>query len=187
MIISQEFFNRNTIQVAKDLLGCYLVSESKEGRTAGKIVETEAYLSDDPGSHTFKGKTKRNEVMFGPAGRAYVYFIYGAHHCINVVTQKPGVGEAVLIRALEPIEGIEIMRKRRNKDDVKDLTNGPGKLVSALAIDKSCNGLDFNDRIKILERKEKPKIIATTRIGLSQGKDLPYRFYIKDNPFVSRK
>ncbi|MBX4196015.1 DNA-3-methyladenine glycosylase [Candidatus Pacearchaeota archaeon] len=187
MMLQEEFFNRSTIQVAKDMLGCYIVSESKEGRTVGKIVETEAYLSDDPGSHTFKGKTKRNEVMFGPPGRAYVYFIYGAHHCINIVTQKAGMGEAVLIRALEPISGIDIMKKRRGKEDIYELCSGPGKLVVALGIDKTFNGLELNKRIKMLEQQEKPTIVATTRVGLSNGKDLPYRFYIRDNPFISRK
>ena len=111
MRINRLFFEKPTVKVAEDLLGCYLIN----GNCAGKIVETEAYLEDDPGSHSFKGKTNRNEKMFGEAGKAYIYFTYGMYYCFNVVTNKEGKGEAVLIRALEPVSEIELMKKRRRK------------------------------------------------------------------------
>tara|TARA_Y100000310_G_C20691915_1_gene822847 strand:+ start:1642 stop:2181 length:540 start_codon:yes stop_codon:yes gene_type:complete len=178
---------KSTINVAKDLLGMYLVHESEEGKTVGKIVETEAYHHEnDPGSHSYKGKTKRNAQMFGEAGKAYVYLIYGIYHCFNVVTNKEGLGEAVLIRALEPVEGVELMQKRRGRED--QLCNGPGKLCIAMALDKSHNGLDLkNSKLYIEKKKEKFEIVTSTRIGLSQGSELPYRFYIKGNKFVSKK
>src|SRR5215472_7349214 len=113
MILPPEFYAQDTITVARKLLGCYLVHLEEERTTVGRIVETEAYLADDPASHSFKGKTKRSSVMFGPAGYAYVYFIYGMHVCLNVVTGEEGKGEAVLFRALEPIEGVAIMQDRR--------------------------------------------------------------------------
>jgi DNA-3-methyladenine glycosylase len=183
--MNKDFF-MNTEDVAKKLLGMKLVHETPEGKIAGKIVEVEAYLFDDPASHSYRGKTQRNEAMFEEGGVAYVYKIYGVHHCFNVVTNKKEIGEAVLIRALEPLEGIELMKKNRNKDF--DLCNGPAKLVVALGITKEHNKMNLSSGSLRLEEFEAPKkIIAKKRIGISEGKNLKLRFYIQGNKFVSRK
>ena len=181
----KKLYKQDTLSLAKELLGMYLVHESPEGKTVGKIVETEAYLADDPACHASRGKTKRNEQMFGKAGTAYVYFIYGMYHCFNVVSNKEGVGEAVLIRALEPVEGIELMKKRREN---KELCNGPAKLVMAMGIEKNHNGVDLHkDKLYLKKGKKGFDIVSTTRVGISEGIDLPYRFYIQDNGYISRK
>ncbi|MDO8520343.1 MAG: DNA-3-methyladenine glycosylase [Deltaproteobacteria bacterium] len=180
-------YKKPTITVAKALLGAYLVHETAEGKTVGKIVETEAYLANDPSCHGFRGETPRNRAMFGPPGHAYIYFIYGMYHCFNVVTAPVGVGEAVLIRALEPVEGLELMKKRRKGK--KDLAGGPGKLVIAMGITSDLNGTSLiTGPLKIMpgEMKKAP-IVTTARIGISSGNHLPLRFYLKGNPFVSRK
>ena len=185
--LPKEFYNRSTLQVAKDLLGCFLIHETREGVISGMIVETEAYLKDDPASHSCNGQTKRNEVMFGEPGRAYVYFTYGMHYCFNVVTQPKGIGEAVLIRALEHLQGIEIMKKSRHTSQIKNLCNGPAKLVQALHITKKHNNHNLTQgNLYIAARKSEPNIIETKRIGISKGQHLPHRFYIKDNAFVSK-
>ena len=185
-ILSESFFNKSTLKTAKDLLGKYLVHQN----LVGKIVETEAYLKNDPASHSFKGKTERNKSVFGRLGTAYVYFTYGMHHCFNVVTNK-GFGEAILIRALEPISGIKIMQKNRKLNDVKNLCNGPAKLTLALGINRTNDGvnlLDKNSSLRLMQdKKEKFEIFATNRIGISQAKEKLYRFYVKDSEFVSRK
>lgn len=190
--LSKSFFKKSTNEVAKNLLSCYLVSKSKEGTTIGKIIETESYLYNDPASHSFNGKTIRNEAMFGLPGRAYIYFTYGMYFCFNVTTNKKGIGEAVLIRALEPIKGINLMKKRRNTDNLHQLCSGPAKLVIALGIKKEDYGLDLtkeNSRVKIFSqiKEKKFEIIETKRIGISKGKELPHRFYIKGSKFISRK
>lgn len=189
--LSTSFFNRNTTQIAKELLGCYLVHDTKEGLCIGKIVETEAYLQNDPASHSFNGMTKRNEAMFGNPGNAYIYFTYGMHHCLNVVTMPKGIGEAVLIRALEPIDGIQLMKKRRGTLDIKELCNGPAKLVQAMDIHPSFNRQPLTSgSITICQKpaytKEKLVIAQSTRIGITKGANLPLRFYLKDNEFVSQ-
>ncbi len=179
-----------TIELASRLLGQHLVHETKEGISVGRIVETEAYLSDDPACHASRGMTKRNQVMFGPPGYAYVYFVYGMYYCFNVVTAPEGVGEAVLIRALEPLEGIDLMFKRRPKiKRVEDLCNGPAKLVLAMGITKEHNGISLNQTPLFLEKNHlrKKEIVTTSRIGISEGIHFPYRFYLKDNRFISRK
>ncbi len=194
--IPSSFFERSTLAIAKDLLGKYIVHRTKQGIISGKIVETEAYLNDDPASHSFKGKTQRNASMFEKAGTSYVYFTYGMYHCFNIVTGRKGIGEAVLIRALEPGEGIEIMRKNRkmkDTDDIKNLCNGPAKLVIALDIGKEHDGLDLlskNASLQLVcapEVEKRAEMVQTARIGISKGKELSHRFYIKDNSFVSRK
>lgn len=179
-----------TIQIASQLLGNYLVHQTSDGLTIGKIIETEAYLSDDPACHASRGMTKRNQVMFGPPGHAYIYFIYGMYYCFNVVTAKEGVGEAVLIRALEPVEGIDLMFDRRPKaKKVEDLCSGPGKLVLAMGILKEQNGVSLEQGPLVLQKASlrKKEIVTTTRIGITEGSKLPYRFYLKNNRFVSRK
>ncbi len=178
--------------VAKALLGTYLVHQSPEGTTAGRIVETEAYLSDDPACHAYRRKTARNAVMFGPAGYAYVYQIYGLHYCVNIITASEGVGEAVLIRALEPVEGLPLMQERRKMLTIKNLCNGPGKLVQAMGITKAMNRTSLlGDQLFILPETAYPDFVkpfdttVTTRIGITQGADLLYRFYMTGNPYVS--
>lgn len=187
--VSKSFFCKPTIELAKDLLGMHLCTENKQGITIGKIVETEAYLfKNDPACHAHKGRTKRNEVMFGPAGNAYVYLCYGMYNLFNVVSNKKGFGEAVLIRALEPITGIELMQKRRKTNNIKQLCNGPGKLVLALGIDQTHNGNCLRtSSIRILKNQNsKFQIESSSRIGISQAKDLNLRFTIKDNKFLSK-
>ena len=162
-----------------------LIHETLDGIISGKIVEVEAYLFNDPASHSYKGKTKRNKAMFEEGGIAYVYKIYGVHHCFNVVTNKKGIGEAVLIRALEPLEGIELMKINRKKDS--DLCNGPAKLVEALGIKKEQEKKDLISSELRIEEFEIPKnIVAKERIGISKGKSLKLRFYINKNKYISK-
>jgi DNA-3-methyladenine glycosylase len=194
-ILPQSFYERDTPVVARDLLGCYLVHLEPDGHTTGRIVETEAYLWDDSASHSFRGETERNRVMFGPAGHAYIYFIYGMYYCFNVVTgARPG--EAVLVRALEPVEGIPRMAERRGVDKLTQLCSGPAKLVQALGITRAMNGSPvFGGPLQLWTADSLPgysppqtdEIVQTTRVGIQKAKDLPLRFYVKDNPFVSRK
>ena len=184
MLVGQKFFDRSTIELAKALLGKYLVY----GNLRGKIVETEAYLyRDDPGCHASNGLTARNAPMFGPAGHTYVYFIYGMYYCLNVVSGKTGEGEAVLIRALEPVQGMDVMKERRKTNRIENLCNGPGKLTQAFGITKKHNNLSLlTGELQIHGSREKPEIICSTRIGLSAGKDLELRFFIAGNGFVSK-
>jgi len=191
-VLPRAFYARNTLIVAKELLGKHLVRRVKEGEMVGKIVEVEAYRgSDDPASHAYRGERPRNKLMFGKAGIAYVYFIYGNHHCLNVTTEREGTPGAVLFRALEPVKGIEIMKKNRGTKSLSNLTNGPGKLTQALDITKKQNGLELTNEgelfIHDLGGKEFPKIVSTKRVGVKAGLDKPWRFYIKENRFVSRK
>lgn len=181
-------FLGDALKVAKSLLGYKLVHDAKQGTTSGIIVETEAYHQDDPASHTYRGQTARNAVMFGPPGHAYVYFTYGMHYCFNVVTGPTGSGQAVLIRALEPLVGIELMKRRRGLEDEHQLTNGPAKLVQAMGISKADYGTNLLNNGKLrLESGPKPaKITQTTRIGIKQAIDLPWRFYLTGNPYISK-
>ena len=193
--LNQDFYCQyDTLILAQKLLGCTLVHDSPKGRTSGVIVETEAYLTDDPACHAYRKKTNRNAAMFGGAGSVYVYQIYGMHYCVNIVSAEEGRGEAVLIRALEPTEGIELMEVRRNlkagNQTVRHLCNGPAKLVQAMGISiPKHNGSSLIDGpMYILPRLTNDfEMVTTTRIGITQGADLPYRFYIKGNAFVSRK
>ncbi len=188
MKIERQFFTAPTLTVASSLLGLTLVRHSPLGVRAGIIVETEAYTENDPACHANRGKTPRNAAMFGPAGTAYVYLIYGMHYCFNVVTGKEGIGEAVLIRALEPIKGVPQMEEARGTRDAKLLCAGPGRLCQALGITTSDNGISLLGETIFLNRGKKPQSIVTaSRIGISAGQDLPYRFYIAGNKFVSKK
>ncbi|MBC7920842.1 MAG: DNA-3-methyladenine glycosylase [Ferruginibacter sp.] len=189
MRLPLSFYQQDTLALSKQLLGTYLVHESPEGLTAGKVVETEAYLWGDPACHAYRRRTPRNAVMFGPAGHAYVYQIYGMHHCFNVVTAPENTGEAVLIRALEPSEGIDLMEKRRHTNEVKSLCSGPGKLVRAMGITRAMNGVSLTGgNLYFLPAPDaSSEVVTTTRIGITQGADLPYRFYVRGNPFISRK
>lgn len=195
--LPKKFFTQPTRRVAKELLGAYLMHETKGGPIVGRIVETEAYLpKNDPGCHAHKGQTKRNAPMFGAPGHSYVYLCYGMYDLFNVVTEAEGCGAAVLIRALEPVSGIELMQRRRKMKNLQQLTNGPGKLVKALGIHRGQNSLCLRSSdLKILPPNSFPdfkpaeprfSIVQTTRIGLSLGADLPLRYYIKGNPFISK-
>lgn len=171
----------------------FLVSKYNNKILVGKIVETEAYLYNDPACHSYKNKTKRNSMMYVQAGTSYVYFTYGMHYCINVVTSDLGIGEAVLIRALEPIAGIAQMQINRSKKILTDLCSGPAKLTQAFNITLKDNGiklLDINNPIHLIYNNDlinDNDIVQAQRIGISKAKDMPYRFYIKDSIFVSKK
>ena len=187
--LAREFYQQSTTEVARALLGCYVIHEGEQGKTIGRIVETEAYLANDPASHSYKGESKRNKAMFGEAGQAYFYLIYGIHYCFNVVTASPGVGEAVLIRALEPITGIALMQERRGLQDVIKLCNGPAKLVQALGIGMQFNHADLTHPPLYIASDSSAKItsiVATTRIGITLAADQPLRFYLKDSPYISK-
>jgi DNA-3-methyladenine glycosylase len=181
------FYNRDPREVAVDLLGCSLVHDADGGRVSGVIVETEAYRPDDPACHAYKGPTMRNRTMFGRAGLAYVYLSYGTHHLINVVCEGEGVGSAVLIRALRPVEGRDSMTRRRGRPD--KLCDGPGKLSQALGVDLSLDGCDLSKGPLRIEWGEEPEaeIIATTRIGITRGVELPWRYLVVDEKDVSVK
>ena len=194
MRLPKSFFSRSTVKVAKELLGQILVHKTPEGITSGKIVEVEAYLpKKDPGCHAARGKTPRNEVMFGPAGHAYVYFCYGAHFLFNVVTEKEGVPGAVLVRALEPLKGLSLMARRRGislgrEKDLRNLANGPGKLVQAMGLNRKHNRAPLFEKTIYLEKSNrKERVGITTRIGITEGFQLPLRFFLKGNPFISVK
>jgi DNA-3-methyladenine glycosylase len=184
MQLGKKFFNQPTVDLAKALLGKYLVF----GKLKGMIVETEAYLyKNDPGCHASRGVTVRNAPMFGPAGGTYVYLIYGMYHCLNIVSGKTGEGEAVLLRALEPVEGVSLMQKRRKTKKIENLCNGPGKLTQAFGITKKHNNLSLIEGpLYIFDNRKNYEIACATRIGLSEGEELELRFFIKDNKFVSR-
>ena len=176
--------------VAPRLLGCRLVRELDGVELSGRIVETEAYSQDDIASHSYRGETPRTKVMFGPPGFLYVYFTYGMHYCCNVVTGQAGHGSAVLIRALEPLRGQAAMSRNRHDLKGEALTNGPAKLCQALGIEKSFNGHDLHKvpfRLMLEPSVKQTDIIQTTRIGISRGQDVPWRFYIKGNPYVSKQ
>lgn len=188
----QEILRGDTATAARALLGAILVRDLDGERLVGRIVEVEAYLGTlDAACHSFKGPTARNAAMFGPPGRAYVYFIYGFHHCLNVVTRPKGVPEAVLIRALEPLEGLE--RMRANRKGRANLVSGPGVLCQALGIDRDFNGHDLRQaplRLCMGERTPAARIAAGPRVGVAYaGKAAvwPLRFYFRGNPFVSGK
>lgn len=181
-----------TLEAAKGLLGCTLTTHVRGEKTSGMIVEVEAYGGCDvfdEACHAHKGLTPRTKIMFDKPGLCYVYFIYGMYHCVNVVTESEGVGAAVLIRALEPLEGIETMKKRRQIAIEKNLANGPGKLCQALAIDKKLLGEDFLSSKKIsiepYQKIKSDKIKETQRIGISKAVELPWRFFIDKHPCVS--
>lgn len=196
-ILPKAFFARDSVTVAREVLGKTLVSTAGGEATSGRIVETEAYLgADDSGSHAAtKGITKRNAVMYGAPGHAYVYFTYGNHHMLNLVTETDGVAGAVLVRAIEPIEGIDTMARRRAAARragrplaTRDLANGPGKLAAALGIGLEDNGgpLDGTATLAVHDAPEPPEHVGSSgRIGLSEGHEPELRFFLEGNPHVS--
>ncbi len=188
--LGREFFGRYTPDVAKDLLGCRLVSAVDGRRLSGVIVETEAYRGrGDPASHAYSGRTTRNAVMFGEPGHAYVYFSYGFHNCLNVTTERPGSPGAVLLRALEPVEGAAEMMENRGGRGELHVADGPGKLAQALRIDRSLNGEDMvTSRRLFIEFGAKPlRVSRSGRIGVSRGAEMRWRFYIAGSRFVSQR
>jgi DNA-3-methyladenine glycosylase len=172
--------SKNALKVARKIIGWRLYILEPDGSlTGGMIIETEAYTQDDAASHSYRGKTKRNEIMFGPAGFTYVYFTYGMHWCMNIVAAANKNGEAVLIRAIKPEKNIELMRQRRNNRPNKELTNGPAKVCQALAITGKDNGLKINKSKILLKSPHKKinyKVLATKRIGIKHDSHRPWRF-----------
>ena len=188
--LAARFYDRPTELVARDLLGAVLQCNTPAGVTCGRIVETEAYLGpDDPACHAAAGLTARTTHLFGPPGLAYVYLIYGMYWCFNAVTRERGHGAAVLVRAVAPIRGVELMRRRRPKARVdRDLTNGPGKLCLAMGIDGSMNGTSLRDGpvvIRAGEAYSDDDVVVTPRIGITQAAEWPLRYLVRDDPFVS--
>lgn len=196
LVLPRKFYIRTVLAVAKDLLGKVIIKTEGKKMFAGKIVEVEAYDENiDEASHSFKGKTKRNEVMFNTGGYLYVYFTYGAHFCTNVVTGKEGHGTAVLIRAVEPLAGIDYMiinrfnKELKSEKELYNLTSGPGKLSKAFGFDSSYSGVDLtNSSVYILDQPElsNKKIGISKRIGITRSVDLPWRFFEIGNPYLSR-
>jgi DNA-3-methyladenine glycosylase len=188
--LAPAFYDRPTEQVARDLLGCVLECTTPDGVAAGRIVETEAYLGpDDPACHAVAGRTERTWHLHGPPGIAYVYFIYGAHWCFNAVTREEGHGSAVLVRALEPVAGVDVMRARRRVNRDVDLTNGPGKLCQALGITGALDGNRLDRRpLRLLAGDPVPDsdVEITARIGITQAADWPLRWLVRGNPYVSK-
>ena len=189
--LPQQFFARDTISVARDLLGCVLETSLAGKVTAGRIVEVEAYLgARDPAAHTYENrKTERNAAMFGPAGTAYVYRSYGIHWCMNVVTERRGQPTAVLLRALEPLLGLDHMATRRGQRKERILCAGPGRLCQALAVTSEYDGKPLQRRpLRLLGVESRPdiEIGASGRIGISKASDWPLRFYIVGSRWLSR-
>jgi len=215
--LPRRFYLQDTVQVARQLLNCVLIHRCPEGLTAGRIAETEAYTNDDPASHSYRGPTRRNTTMFGLPGHAYIYFTYGAHHCFNAVTAPEGVGEAVLIRAVAPLDGLELMAIRRglvNKRTsgphespsknrtghgqtrhTNNLCGGPGMLCQAYGMSRSLDGMDLTTADTLWIAAPLPEfgcitefdIVTTSRIGITKAAEAPWRFYLKDDPYISRR
>ena len=200
--LPRSFYLRPTLTVAKELLGKYLVRRINKNLIVGKIVEVEAYLGEnDPASHAYRGRTKRNDVMFWKGGHLYVYFTYGMHFCANIVTEDLNKGRAVLLRAIEPIKGIDTMIRNRklkwsngvlekwNTNELINLTNGPAKLCEAFGLSREQNGTDLCGNEIFLAQGDKisrSKIATTKRIGIKNGAEKKWRFYLCINPFISK-
>ena len=180
------FYARSVHDVARDLVGCVI----RHGRTAGRVVEVESYHQEEPACHAFAGLTERTRVLFGPPGRAYVYRSYGVHALLNAVSESEGVGAAALIRALEPVDGVDLMRERRGLDPIRELCSGPGKLTQALGIGLDLNGTSLLDGpIEVLPPPAEaaaPRVVTGTRIGINKAVELPWRFCDASSRCVSR-
>lgn len=193
--MNHAFFRQDTVELARKLLGCMLVHRTPDGVATGMIVETEAYVGAiDKACHAWQNRSERTEIMYHDGGYAYVYFIYGMHHCFNVVTGPEGEGNAVLIRALEPVTGINLMQRRRNTKLLRSLCSGPGKVCQALGITKNEYGLDLcaaDSPLRLIRYRHIPEaqIVATPRINVAYAEEAaawPWRFYVKDNLYISK-
>jgi DNA-3-methyladenine glycosylase len=191
--LPRSFYLQPTLDVARALLGLYIVRKTSRGRLVGRIVEVEAYLGElDPASHAFRGRSQRNKVMFWQGGYIYVYFTYGMHYCCNVVTENEGSGRAILLRAVEPVDGIPVFARRRglSEEQIAQLCNGPAKLCKAFGIARRQNGWDLCSSEIWIEQRDPPlteELIGTsTRVGISAGQNHEWRFYVKGSRFVSR-
>lgn len=194
--LPRSFYKLSADQVAPQLLGHWLLRKFPEGSCGGEIVEVEAYLTDDPACHGFSGPTNRNRTIFGEPGHGYVYFIYGCHYCVNAVCRPPGVGEAVLIRAIEPSFGENTLKAHRPCQSIRDLTNGPGKLSQAMRIDRSLDGVDLCDPGSLLIIAKNPRrnsfcekrgpLLASPRIGITRAATAHLRFFLAGSPYLSR-
>jgi DNA-3-methyladenine glycosylase len=188
--LSRDFYDRDPVLVARDLLGMVLIRRTREGACIGRIVETEAYLSrEDPACHAHRGRTRKNETMFGPPGHLYVYSIH-ARYCMNAVTEALNIASAVLIRAVEPLEGVELMRRRRGDVPFHDLTRGPARLCEAFGVDRQLDGWNLvaGNRIWVAEGKPligESEVGISRRIGVTSAHDHELRFFLRKNPFVS--
>ena len=180
------FYDRSVHEVARDLVGCTLAVDG----AAGMIVETEAYDATDPACHAYIGRTERNQVLFGPPGRAYVYLSYGIHSLLNAVAEPEGSAAAVLIRALEPTEGIDLMRERRGRDELEELCSGPGKLTQALGVGLELNGAELTESpFEVMPRDSAwngHEVLTATRIGITKAAELPWRYCAAGSRFVSK-
>jgi DNA-3-methyladenine glycosylase len=178
-----DFYARSVHDVARDLIGCVV----RHGETAGRIVETESYHMEEPACHAYVGLTPRTQTLFGPPGRAYVYFSYGIHSLLNAVCEDEGIGAAVLVRALEPVDGLDLMRARRGVERPQELCSGPGKLTQALGIGLAHNGSSLVDGpIEVLPRASDPRIVVGERVGITKAVELPWRFCDASSAHVSR-
>jgi DNA-3-methyladenine glycosylase len=189
--LPKSFYEVSPVQLARKLIGTMLVRSIGRRVLAARIVEAEAYGgSDDPASHAYRGMTERNRVMFDGGGFSYVYFTYGMHFCFNVVAGKGKKAGAALIRAAEPVEGIDIMKQNRGKENLRDLLSGPAKLCQAFAIDRSLNGIALDKPLLFISRgiqTSSPKILTTTRIGIQTGTDKKWRFVDAESEYLSVK
>lgn len=192
-LLPRAFFTRASPHVAADLLGKLIIRDDADGRTTvARVVESEAYREDDPASHSYRGRTERNAVMFGRGGHLYVYFTYGMHYCMNVSCEQEGVGSAVLLRAAVVLEGWERVRERRGRQRDRDLLRGPGRLSAGLAVDRSCNGLDLlgsASPVRLEDDSWQPgpaAVSAGPRVGIRTAVDKPWRFWLEGVPEVSR-
>jgi DNA-3-methyladenine glycosylase len=181
--LGREFFARSVHEVAPELIGTMLLVEG----VGGRIVEVEAYDGGDPASHGYRGPTERNRSMFGPPGHAYVYRSYGIHWCLNLVCGREGVAEAALVRAVEPMQGLDAMRARRGLEDERLLCSGPGRLCQALAVTREQDGLRLDQPpFALLEPGESPEVVRGRRVGISQAADVPWRYALAGSRFLSR-
>jgi DNA-3-methyladenine glycosylase len=195
MIFPVSFYERPTLEVLKDLIGKVLVRISEGGKTSGIIVEAEAYRGeDDPASYAHTGRTKRSEKLYGPPARSFIHLTYGMHHLLNVVTERKGFPAAVLIRALEPLQGISLMKERRGTDEIVNLCSGPAKLSQSMEIDLSLNGLRISSRKSplFIRRAKKGEtregtLLWRPRIGIREGRERLWRAYLENSPFISVK
>ena len=184
------FYARPTLEVACDILGKYIVYNGTQGRFSAKVVEVEAYIGeDDPACHAFGGPTRRSEPLFGPPGYSYIYLIYGMYHCFNFVTEPRGRAAAVLLRAAEPDEGLQLMHELSPGKKDTQLLSGPGKFCRSFGLDLNQNCVDLTSDMLYLENRAEPvgEVAVSTRIGISKGTDRPWRFYDKDSQYVSTK